>query len=348
MLGLAGLYEIKGNENEALVFYQKAVDTKQPAAFMAKAGYHLKKRETSKALKVLEDALKMDARNVAVLEMKGRMLVDEKKYKEAIRVFDEVETVNSEAGVALKIGTYVAMKDTTKALELARKIIEKYPSSARGYMVLASIYESRKEYARAISEVKNGIRVDSMNAQAIVYLGNLYEASRDNAQAMTAYEEACRKKPDFVPALFAQGALLDQTGKKKEAIVKYRLVLDKSDSYVPALNNLSYLCASGFGSREEALRLAVSAFKKEPGNAGVMDTLGFALLKNNRLEDARKVLEKAVNLLPDNPTVAYHLALAYKESGDKANALKMLQKSLALGEFSDAKAASALVAELKR
>ena len=68
-----------------------------------------------------------------------------------------------------------------------------------------------------------------------------------------------------------------------------------------------------------------------------MDTLGFALLKNNRLEDARKVLEKAVILLPDNPTVAYHLALAYKESGDKANALKMLQKSLALGEFADAK-----------
>lgn len=348
MLGLAGLHEIKGNDSAALASYQKAVETKQPPAFMAKAGYHMKKKETSKALKVLEDALKIDARNVAVLEMKGRLLVDEKKYKEAVRVFDEVEAINPEAGVALKIGTYVTMKDTAKALEQARKIIEKYPSSARGYMVLGSIYESRKEYARAISEVKNGIRVDSTNAQAIVYLGNLYEASRDYSQAMTAYEEACRKKPDFVPALFAQGALLEQTGKKKEAIAKYRTVLDKTDSYVPALNNLAYLCASGFGSKEEALRLAISAFKKEPGNAGVMDTLGFALLKNNRLEDARKVLEKAVNLLPENPTVAYHLALAYKESGDKANALKMLQKSLSLGEFADAKSASALVVELKR
>lgn len=348
MLGLAGLYEIKGNDNEALSYYQKATDTKQSAAFMALAGYHLKRREPSKSLKVLDEALKIDARNSAVLEMKGRILVSEKKYKEAIRVFEEVETVNPEAGVALKIGAYVTMKETAKALGQARKIVEKYPSSARGYMVLGSIYESQKEYARAISEVKNGIRIDGTNAQALVYLGSLYEASKDYPQAMTAYEDACRKKPDFVPALFAQGALLDQTGKKKEAMVKYRAVIEKSDNHVPALNNLSYLCALGYGSKEEALRYAIAAFRGAPGNAGVMDTLGLALLKNNRLADARKVLEKTVGLLPENPAVAYHLALAYKESGDKANAIKMLQKSLSLGEFSETKAVASLVAELKR
>jgi len=240
------------------------------------------------------------------------------------------------------------MKDTAKAVGQAQKIIEKYPSSARGYMVLGSIYESQKDYTRAIAEVKSGIRVDDKNAQAFVYLGNLYEASKDYNQAMTAYEEASRRKPDFPPALFAQGALLDHTGKKKEAIEKYKKVLEKSEGYVPALNNLAYLYASGYGSREEALRMAITAFKREAGNAGIMDTLGFALLKNNRLADAKKVLEKAVGMLPDNPTVIYHLALAYKESGDKANALKMLDKSLKLGDFADAKAAGALVAELKK
>ncbi|MBV5341909.1 MAG: PEP-CTERM system TPR-repeat protein PrsT [Deltaproteobacteria bacterium] len=348
ILGLAGLYEIKGNDNEALAYYQKAVDTKQPAAFMAKAGYHLKKRENSKALKVLDEALEIDAKNVAALEMKGRLLVSDKKYKAALRVFEDVEAINPEAGIALKIGAYVTMKDTEKAVEQAQKIIEKYPSSARGYMVLGSIYESQKDYARAIGEVKKGLRVDGNNPQAFVYLGNLYEASRDYTQAMTAYEEACRKKPDFVPALFAQGALLDQSGKKKEAVSKYRTVLEKSNNYVPALNNLAYLCASGYGSKEEALRLAITAFKREAGNAGIMDTLGFALLKNNRLEDAKKVLEKAVSMLPDNPTVTYHLALAYKESGDKPNALKTLQKALKQGDFADAKAAALLVAELKK
>ena len=347
MLGLAVLHEIKGNDREALVYYQKAKETKQPAAFLTHASYHLKKRETDKALKVLEEALKIDSRNTAVLEMKGRILVNEKKYKDAIRVFEEIETLNPEAGVALKISAYVAMKDTAKAAEQARKIIEKSPGSARGYMALASVYEAQKDYTSAIREVRNGMRVDGNNVQAILFLGKLLESRKEYGQAMSAYADACRRKPDFVPALFAQGALLDLTGKKKEAIAKYRAVLEKSDTYVPALNNLAYLCADGYGNKEEALRLAISAYKLEPGNAGIMDTLGFALLKNSRKDDAKKVLEKAVSLLPNDPTVNYHMGLAYKEVGDKANASRMLQKALLLGEFSDANAAKLLLAELK-
>ncbi|MFA7061767.1 MAG: XrtA/PEP-CTERM system TPR-repeat protein PrsT [Pedobacter sp.] len=349
MLGLAALYEIKRQDGEALTYYKKAVETGQPQAFMALASYYRKKNETGKALKTLEEALKIDSHNIAVLEMKGRLLTGEKKLKEAIKTFDEIELLNPEVGVALKIGAYVTMKETEKAVELARRIIEKNPGSARGYLVLASIYESQKDYARAISETKNGIRVDGNNLKALLYLGNLLEVVKDYSQAMSFYTEALRKKPDFVPALFAQGALLDLTGKKKEAIVKYRMVLEKTDTYVPALNNLSYLCASGYGgNKEEALRLAISAYKHEPGNPGILDTLGFALLKNNRLEDARKVLEKATVALSKNPTVHYHLALVYKASGDKINAQRTVQKALSLGEFPDSGAARQLAAELKR
>lgn len=348
LLGVAALYEIKGNDKEALVYYQKATDTKQAGTFLAKANYFLKKRETDKAIKVLEDALKVDSRNVAALEMKGRLLVSEKKFKEALRAFDEVEAINPNAGSALKIGAFVAMKDTAKAVELARKNIDKHPNSAQGYLTLASIYEGQRDRNRAITEVKNGLRVDANNVQAILYLGNLYESARDYTQAMALYAEASRKRPDFAPALFAQGALLDSTGKKKEAVAVYRKVLMKSESYVPALNNLAYLYASGYGSKEDALRLAVAANKLQHGNPGAMDTLGFALLRNNRPAEAKMVLEKAANLLPNNPTVQYHLALAYNASGDKNNAVKSLQKALSLGAFPDARAASTLMAELRK
>jgi Flp pilus assembly protein TadD len=64
-----------------------------------------------------------------------------------------------------------------------------------------------------------------------------------------------------------------------------------------------------------------------------MDTLGYALLKNGRAAEARKVLEKAVSILPGNPTVNYHLALACRESGDKVQAAAALRKALQLGNF---------------
>jgi tetratricopeptide (TPR) repeat protein len=308
----------------------------------------MKRKETDKAIKVLDEAIKIDPRNISALEMKGRILVTDKKYKEAVKVFDEVEAINPDAGIVLKVNTYAAMKDTAKAIEQARKVITKYPNSARGYLLLGSVYENQKDYNSAIREVKNGLHADGNDVNALLYLGKLWEMNKDYDKAMTAYVDAVSKKPDFVPALYAQGTILELKGKKKEAADKYRLCLEKSNTYVPALNNLAYLCADGYGKKEEALRLAILAFKLDPGNAAVMDTLGYALLKNRRIADAKKVLEKAVNLLQDNPTVDFHLAIAYKESGDKPNAVRTLQKALSLGEFADANVAKSMLTELRK
>ncbi len=348
MLALAALNELQGKDSEALNYYQKAVATKKPAAFLAQAGYHVKRKEASKAIKVLDEAIKLDARNLAALEMKGKILVSENKTKDALKIFEEIETQNPDAGLALKISTYVQMKQYPKALEQARRIIDKHPKSAQGYIVLSSIHEQQNDLDSAVNELKNGLRVDPGNVQALLNLGRVHERRKEYDQAMSSYSEAVRKKPDFAPAIFAQGALLDLTGKKKEALAKYRNALEKAPTYTPALNNLAYLYADGYGNKEEALRMAVSAYKQEPANAGLMDTLGYALLKNNRKDDAKKVLEQAVKLLPDNPTVTYHLALAYKESGDRKKASETVQKSLASGNFPDAVAARALQSELKK
>ena len=96
---------------------------------------------------------------------------------------------------------------------------------------------------------------------------------------------------------------MEAQGLKKEAITKYRAALAQYGKYAAALNNIAYLYLDGFGTKEEALRLAENAIALEPGNPGIMDTVGYALLKNNRHPEARKYLEKAVALLPDNKTI---------------------------------------------
>ena len=79
-----------------------------------------------------------------------------------------------------------------------------------------------------------------------------------------------------------------------------------------------------------------------------MDTVGYALLKNGRGAEAVKVLEQAVQHLPADPTVSYHLGLAYHLAGQRAKAQQALQKSLSLGEGPDAKSARELLAQLQR
>jgi Flp pilus assembly protein TadD len=120
----------------------------------------------------------------------------------------------------------------------------------------------------------------------------------------------------------------------------------KSDNYLPALNNLAYLCTEGYGNKKEGLSMALTAYKLEPGNGGFTDTLGYALLKNGRSDEARRVLEKAAAILPDNPSVNFHLALAYRATGDKSRAAATLRKALQLGNFPEEPEARILLAQL--
>jgi tetratricopeptide (TPR) repeat protein len=348
MFGLAALSEISGKEGDALGYYQKATQTKAPEAFLALAGYLQKKGASDKALGVLDEAIKLDPRAVAPLEAKGRILMVQKEYRKALKAFDELEALNEDQGVVLKIGAFVAMQDGAKAVEQAGRLIAKHPGSARGHLVLASVYQGVKDLPSAIIEANKAIGVDGKSVEARLFLGSLHQARKENEKALADYQGALKLKPDSVQAQFAVAEFFDATGKKMEAAARYRAILEHADSFVPALNNLAYLCADGFGKKEEALRFAISAFKLQPGDAGVMDTVGYALLKNGRSAEAVRVLEHATTLLPANPTVRYHLGLAYHQAGDKARSEQALQKALSLGEGPDAKATRELLAQLKR
>lgn len=347
VLGIAALSEISGNEGDALAYYERGAKSRAPEAFLALAGYHQKKGSYGKAVKVLDEAIRLDPRPVVMLEAKGRILVTQKQYKRAIKTFDELEALDQGRGIALKIAAYTAMGDGAKAVEQARKLISRRPGATQGYLLLASVYRGLGDIPAAIAEAQKAMRADARSVEARLTLGSLHQARKENDKAQSLYQEALILDPDSAPAQFALAALLDQTGKKREAAAKYRTILDRNDTFVPALNNLAYLSADGYGSKEEALRLAVTAFKLQPGDAGIMDTVGYALIKNGRTQDAVKVMERAAALLPNDPSVSYHLGLAYHLAGDRARSEQALRRSLSLGESADSRAAQALLVQLK-
>jgi putative PEP-CTERM system TPR-repeat lipoprotein len=347
ILGTAITLELKEKDSEALNWYNRATETNNPRAYIALANFHMRKKETGKAIYVLDSAIKAIPRKADLLELKGFLYMSEKKYRDAIEVFDDLESISPDRGIPLKINAYVAMKEIPKAVDQARRIITLKPNSSYGYVILASIYENQNKLDRAIAELKNGLSREKDSIQALLKLGNLYIRKKDYQLASAAFSDAVRKNPDSAAALFSHGSLLEMTGKKREAVDKYRLSLSKSENYLPALNNLAYLYCEGYGDRKEGLRLAISAFKQEPGNGGVIDTLGYALLKNGRTVEARKVLEKAASILPNNPSVNYHLALACRENGDKVQAAAALHKALQNVSFPEERDARSLLAQLK-
>ena len=346
MLQMAALLESSKRDNEALAWYLKAKETNDPIAYLNLARYYEKKGDTEKPLAILTEAGQHIPRSADLLEQKVRLYLKKGLFKEALKTCDDIEAVSPERAVSGRVSVYMAMKKMPEAVTEAGRAITLKPDSSKGYLLLASVYLEQKKPELAIETLKKGLQRDGGNPQTALALAGVYAKSGNHTLSLKICDELLLKQSDYVPAYYAQGTFLEAQGRKKEAVKKYRTAVAISNNYVPALNNLAYLYLDGFGTKEEALRLAEIAIALEPGNPGIMDTIGYALLKNNRHQEARDYLEKALAILPGDPTINYHLALVHKAAGEKKKAVERLQTALRVENFTGVQQVRNLLSEL--
>ncbi len=383
LLTLGMLAERQKNDAEALSYYTKAKETGMPAGAAALAEYHMRKQQSDRAIAALDDAIKAHPKEFALQELKGRIYVNDKKFKEAIKAFEAAAAVDANRALPLIVNTHVVAGDHAAALgkleaalkakpdrmdlqaemvrvavmkkdyplatDYARRVITRQPSQAAGYVLLAGVYDSQNDLAAAIETAKKGVSAEPKNDGARMVLASLYARKRDYPAALSAYAEAVKINSKNTAAQFGQASVYDLTGNRKEAEKIYRAVLQKDPNSVPALNNLAFLLASsGGGSKDEALRLATQATRIVPNDPSLMDTLGYVYLKQGRYEDAKPLIEKAMELLPKNPSVLYHAGMLYAATGQKGKAVSALEAAVKSGDFPEAKDAKTLLERLQR
>ncbi|MDJ0888058.1 MAG: cytochrome c biogenesis factor, partial [Desulfobacterales bacterium] len=89
------------------------------------------------------------------------------------------------------------------------------------------------------------------------------------------------------------------------------------------------------------------AKEKFPDDPGVMDTMGLVYLRKGLIDSAILELEGSAAQLENNPTVRYHLGLAYHLKGDSQRARNELQAALDSDQpFAEKNAAEKLLSEI--
>jgi Flp pilus assembly protein TadD len=78
-----------------------------------------------------------------------------------------------------------------------------------------------------------------------------------------------------------------------------------------------------------------------------MDTLGYLLVEQGKLERGLALLRKAAGLAPQAGEIRYHLAVGLHKSGDKAGARKEVEAALAGAQFAQADDARSLLKQLQ-
>ncbi|HXO29984.1 MAG TPA: tetratricopeptide repeat protein [Thermoanaerobaculia bacterium] len=144
--------------------------------------------------------------------------------------------------------------------------------------------------------------------------------------------------PGSKAAHFLLGAAYERSGKREQAVAEFRRLLDADPEYHAALNYLGYMFAERGEHLDEAQKLIEKAVALEPDNGAYVDSLGWVYYRLGRFEQARATLERATRLETADGTVQEHLGDVYGAMGQRDRAGEAYRRAIALESAEPAKA----------
>ena len=140
--------------------------------------------------------------------------------------------------------------------------------------------------------------------------------------ALAVYGDALKQEPDNLELLYSRSLVFEKLNRIAEAEADLRTILQKAPDDARALNALGYTLAVHTDRLDEADKLVSKAISLTPDDPAVIDSMGWLRFREGRSDEALPLLQKAYTQFPD-PEVAAHLSEVLWTLGnrDKARAL---------------------------
>jgi Flp pilus assembly protein TadD len=213
------------------------------------------------------------------------------------------------------------------ALRRIRTQLTMAPRSADLYDLLGLAQATKGQADSAESAFLRSIELNANLLDPRVRLSELYSAVGRVDQALAQAEAATKIEPRNVRALMALGVAAQQKGDGAKARRTYEAALAAEPRFAGPANNLALLLAAS-GDAAGALTFALRAQELAPADPHIMDTVGWILYQRGEYERAVKNLAESARLLPQSPSVQYHLGMAAQKAGNPSLAREALERAV--------------------
>ena len=233
----------------------------------------------------------------------------------------------------------------------------------QAYLTLAQLAEKRKDYATAhamLDQVPNAqesapaqirrasvLAAQGQLAQARALLQQLPQGTaaqarqkviaearllRDQRQHGAAYallQTALNQSPDDTDLLYEQALTAEKLGQPDVMEQLLRAIIERQPDNQAAYNALGYALADRGVRLEEARQLIAKALELAPGDPFITDSLGWLEFRAQNLVEALRLLDQAFKAQPD-PEIAAHLGEVLWATGQKARAMQIWREGLGM------------------
>jgi putative PEP-CTERM system TPR-repeat lipoprotein len=303
--------------------------------------------KTDDALRTLTALLGRMPDTAAVIFELAQVQLQRTDYEAARGHLQGVLKLEPEHPGALSASIELAIRqnDTELARTYTEQLKKQQPDAPDTHILIGDTFFAEGNYAEAITSYEQAYKA-ARTFTLTARLSQAYEKAGDIDKAQAILEEWRTANPDDVRGDLLIGGLSMRKNDKESARTHYEKVLAKAPENIVALNNLSWLYLET--DIDRAYQLAEKASKAAPEDAGIMDTMGWVLVKQGKNEQGIPLIQKALAKYPESPVIRYHLAYALAATGDKVQAKSEIRKVLdTKNDFSERTAAMELAKSLE-
>lgn len=184
----------------------------------------------------------------------------------------------------------------------------------------------------AVAQLKVMAAERPARAEALVELGDILRAHKRFSEAAAAYDGAIGRTPSPQTSdwrlFYSRGVALERSGQWLRAETDLKRALDLQPDQPLVLNYLGYSWIDKGQNLRDALGMIQRAVQLRPNDGYIVDSLGWAFFRLGDFSQASRYLERAIELLPEDPTINDHLGDAYWRTGRIAEARFQWRRAL--------------------
>ncbi len=303
------------------------------------------------AIERIDQALKYDSGLLPAGVQKARILARNNRVEEAIDWLDDLlnDHPDNKQLAVLRARMLLQLGDIAEARDAFSDINAQYPNDQQIILSLALLEEELENYDAAKPLLRELLSKGDKQSEASYYLGRIAANENDPDLALNYYRQISDGR-EFLPAQLAAAQLLNDEQGVDAAISYLEERRDTYPQYAGQLRRLESDLLIKAGREQDAFESVSSALAAEPedtnlrytramlaerlgdmalleqdlrriidqnpDHAEALNALGYSLAnKTDRLDEAEPLIERAIELQPDNPAIIDSLGWLYFRQG---------------------------------
>ncbi len=278
------------------------------------------------AAKTLDEGLRADPGSDALTAAMVSLLVDESHYEAATRLAEKIASTKPNDLEAQRIyfRTLVITADNDRASALGRRLLALAPHDADLLNLNGLLEKKAGDYPAARKHLEEAVKLSPNDFNPRVNLGVVLAALNDPAGAKIQLEKALALGTDEPQVHFELAKVLRTLGDTADAQQQLTLYQQKlkqeSDRTFAVSKAAEAALAAKAGDNQKAADLYRQASAAQPNDPAMAYQLALILDSLGELANERAVLEQATQANPHFVLAQYQLGYVDFQSGDNAGA----------------------------